>query len=285
MNKIHSAQLILLNIGHAIHYADWNYKNVKSPFTRIYLVKEGSARLHLPGDRKQDLKPNYLYMVPPFTLHSYECDSYFSLYYIHIYDNQKSSYFVLEDLMYPVEINSKPIDKLLVERLFAINPNCALNNYDPTKYDNTSYLINKINQQIHKQTHELLETRGIIYQLLSRFMAYSTDKYDIVDNRIFQVVKYIRKNINQDISIADLLDICCLSKDHFIRLFKKDMNATPTQYINEKKMERAQLMLLSSNKSIKDIAYELSFVNVYYFNRLFKKTTGLTPSEYRLNPD
>ena len=39
---------ILLNIGYAIHQGDWNYKHVNSPFARIYLVKEGTAKLHLP---------------------------------------------------------------------------------------------------------------------------------------------------------------------------------------------------------------------------------------------
>lgn len=281
MNEIYSMQLILLNIGYAIHNADWNYKNVRSPFARIYLVKEGSARLHLPGNRIQDLRPNHLYMIPPFTMHSYECTNHFTLYYIHIYDNQKSDYSILEDLMYPVEIKAKNIDELLVERLFTINPDSALNHNDPKKYDNTTNLIKTINNQTNRATHELLETNGILFQLLSHFMVYSKDKYDIVDNRILRVVKYIRNNIHKDISIEELKDMCCLSKDHFIRLFKNDLQETPTQYIIQRKIERAQLMLITSDLLIKDIAYELSFENVSYFNRLFKKATGLTPSDYR----
>ena len=112
-------------------------------------------------------------------------------------------------------------------------------------------------------------------------MVYSKDKYDIVDNRILRVVKYIRNNIHKDISIEELKDMCCLSKDHFIRLFKNDLQETPTQYIIQRKIERAQLMLITSDLLIKDIAYELSFENISYFNRLFKKATGLTPSDYR----
>ena len=281
MNEIYSMQLILLNIGYAIHIADWNYKNVRSPFARIYLVKEGSARLHLPGNRIQDLRPNHLYMIPPFTMHSCECTNHFTLYYIHIYDNQKSDYSILEDLMYPVEIKAKNIDELLVERLFTINPDSALNHNDPKKYDNTTNLIKTINNQTNRATHELLETNGILFQLLSHFMVYSKDKYDIVDNRILRVVKYIRNNIHKDISIEELKDMCCLSKDHFIRLFKNDLQETPTQYIIQRKIERAQLMLITSDLLIKDIAYELSFENLSYFNRLFKKATGLTPSDYR----
>lgn len=282
MNEIDSLQLILLNIGYAVHQADWNYKNVKSPFARIYLVKEGSARLHLPNKRIQVLEPNHLYMIPPFTLHSYECNDYFVLYYMHIYENQTTSYCVLEDLMYPVEISATTIDQLLVERLYKINPDSALNHYDPLKYDNTSHLISSINYQTHKPNYAMLETKGILFQLLTRFMVHSRNKYDVVDDRILQVIRHIRKNIDKQISIEELLDICCLSKDHFIRLFKMDMHVTPIQYIIQKKIERAQLMLLTSNQSIKDIAYDLSFENVNYFNRLFKRTTGLTPSNYRL---
>lgn len=55
---------ILLNIGYAIHHGDWNYQRISSPFARIYLVKEGTAKLHLP-DKVQILLPNHLYIIPP----------------------------------------------------------------------------------------------------------------------------------------------------------------------------------------------------------------------------
>lgn len=281
MIDIDLLQLILLNIGYAVHKADWNYKNVKSPFARIYLVKEGSAKIHLANDRVQELKPEFLYMVPPFTLHSYECNDYFTLYYIHIYENQISGISVLEDLMYPVEINASEIDVLLVERLFNINPDISLTHYDPLIYDDTQHLINSINYQSNKPLYALLETRGILYQLLTRFLMLSKNKYEIVDDRVLKAIRYIRKNIDKQITVDELVDICCLSKDHFIRIFKKDMHTTPIKYINQKKIERAQLLLITGNKPVKDIAYDLSFENVYYFNRLFKRIIGMTPSEYR----
>ncbi|HCC51042.1 MAG TPA: AraC family transcriptional regulator, partial [Porphyromonadaceae bacterium] len=82
MKDRETTDLILLNIGYAVHRADWNYKNVNSPFARIYLVKEGHAKLHIQGI-VQNLTPGHLYIIPPFTLHSYECDDYYTLYYIH----------------------------------------------------------------------------------------------------------------------------------------------------------------------------------------------------------
>ena len=40
---------LVLNVGLAVHNADWNWKNVNSPFTRLYYVTEGSAQIELPG--------------------------------------------------------------------------------------------------------------------------------------------------------------------------------------------------------------------------------------------
>ena len=109
---------ILLNIGYAIHHGDWNYQRISSPFARIYLVKEGTAKLHLP-DKVQILLPNHLYIIPPFTSHSYECNGHF-LYYIHIYEPQQVVKRILEDFIYPTEIDASASDAYLVERLMEI---------------------------------------------------------------------------------------------------------------------------------------------------------------------
>ena len=95
---------VLLNVGYAVHQGDWNYQRVSSPFARIYLVKEGTAKLHLLG-KVQTLFPRYLYMIPPFTFHSYECDGHFSLYYIHVYELPQTVRRILEDYIFPIEIN------------------------------------------------------------------------------------------------------------------------------------------------------------------------------------
>lgn len=70
-------------------------------------------------------------------------------------------------------------------------------------------------------------------------------------------------------------------KDHFIRLFKKETGITPLKYINQKKIEKAQLILITDETPVKNVAFSLSYGDYSYFNRLFKKTTRLTPQEYR----
>ena len=86
--SIDQLHLLVLNVGLAIHNADWNWQNISSPFTRLYYVTEGSAYIQLPTG-KQELKPHHLYLIPAFTTHSYVCNSHFVHYYLHIYEDHR----------------------------------------------------------------------------------------------------------------------------------------------------------------------------------------------------
>jgi AraC-like DNA-binding protein len=275
-------QLILLNIGYSVHHADWNWKGISSSFTRIYYVKEGHAKIHF-RHQTQELKQHCLYMIPPFTLHEYECNEYFSHFYIHIYENEKGKSSVLEEFVFPTEIQAESLDLQLVNRLLEINPNRELKQYDPKTYDNQSTLLRNMAEESQQADYSILETKGILSQLVSRFLKYATPKTESQDKRIQTALKYIRKNIDSQININTLSELCSLSDDHFIRLFKKEMNCTPIQYINQKKIEKAQLMLVVEKLPIKEIAYSLSFENISYFNRVFKQMTKLTPTQYAGN--
>ena len=55
----------------------------------------------------------------------------------------------------------------------------------------------------------------------------------------------------------------------------------PLQYINQKKIEKAQLILITEDIPVKNIAYLLAYEDHSYFNRLFKKITDVTPQQYR----
>lgn len=278
--SIDQLHLLILNVGLAIHNADWNWRNVNSPFTRLYYVTEGAARILLPTGI-QELKPDHLYLVPSFTTHSYLCDTHFVHYYLHIYEDHQSESSILEDFSFPTEIPAGDLELPLIKRLCGINPTMQLPQSDPTSYDNNPTLIKNIIKNKQRTFCDKVESRGIVYQLMARFLKDAQPKTEINDDRIQKVLSYIRKNIYKTIDIDSLAAISCLSKDHFIRLFKKEINNTPLQYINQKKIEKAQLILITDSMPIKNISYLLAYEDHSYFNRLFKKLTGVTPQQYR----
>lgn len=284
MNAKDSRQFILLNAGIAEHHSDWNWDNVSSPFARLYMVREGEATVHMPNGA-QKVVPGYIYLIPPFTLHRYECDGYFSLYYFHIYENLSTPRRVLEEYNFPFGIEARELESMLIQRLLEINPNRELHKYDPSSYDNNDSLQSHLKKNLEMPYPASMETDGIINILISRFVASYSKKQDISDSRISKAVSYIRKNIDNEITIEELSSYCYMSKDHFIRLFKKEVGTTPLQYINLRKIEKAQLLLISTEFPVKNIAQALSFSNLSNFNRLFRQTTGTTPIRYRNRSD
>ena len=88
-------------------------------------------------------------------------------------------------------------------------------------------------------------------------------------------------NISYQLNVEELSDIAHVTKPYFIKLFKHEFGISPIQYINGKKVERAQLLLFTTNMTIKEVAYTLGFSDQNYFIRMFRKLTGTTPQEYR----
>jgi len=271
---------LVLNVGLAVHNADWNWKNVNSPFTRLYYVTEGSAQIELP-DGIYTLSPKHMYFIPAFTIHTNICKSNFVHYYLHIYEDHYSDNDWLDHWKFPVEIEATDLDLALFKRLCEINPHMTLQKSDPTTYDNNPTLMQNLIKNRQRAFCDKVESRGVVFQLLSRFFKQGQSKIEMEDNRIAKTVLYIRKHLNEAIELEKLAEISCLSKDHFIRLFKKELGTTPLQYINQKKIEKAQLLLITEELAVKEIAFQLAFEDYSYFNRLFKKITGVTPQEYR----
>jgi len=134
--------------------------------------------------------------------------------------------------------------------------------------------------QKHHPASEL-ESSGILRQLMARFLQEAHLNHHEIDERIREVVNYIHHHIQQPIPIDTLAELCHLSKDHFIRLFRREMHITPVRYINRKKIESAQLRLIIGNEPIAETSYYFGFETISYFNRTFKKETGMSPGEYK----
>ena len=279
IDKLH---LLTLNVGLANHYADWNWKNVRSPFARLYYVTEGEAKIEMPSG-VYTLTPHHLYFIPAYTRHSCICDAHFSHYYVHIYEDLHSESSVLEQWDYPVEVKANTNDLELMKRLCYINPFLKLQQSDPDVYDNHQTLISNIELNQRRPFCDKVESRGILYILMSRFLKYAKPKVDVRDDRIQMSLTYIRKHIGSKLDIDQLAANACMSKDHFIRVFKHETGETPNAFITKRKLEKAELTLVTTNLPVNRVADMLGYNDYSYFNRIFKKNSGMTPQQYRKN--
>ncbi|MGJ1211093.1 helix-turn-helix transcriptional regulator [Sphingobacterium multivorum] len=279
-NEKNKLDFTLLNIGYAEHQADWNFKDIKSPFARIHYVSEGEAAI-IANDEVIKLRPGHLYLTPAYVHHSYDCSDKLSLYYIHIYENPEIRSSIFDRYTFPKEIKSDQLLKTVIQHLYALNPGRELKIYDPKSYDNSIELMKNMALQTASPFARASENQAIIHLLMSRFLSEATNKIPQVEKRLLRVLDYIDENIHHPISIEQLANQIFISKDHLIRLFKKHINTTPVNYINQKKIEKAQLMMLVDEDNIQQLCFRLGFENISYFNRLFKKLTGETPMSYK----
>lgn len=96
-----------------------------------------------------------------------------------------------------------------------------------------------------------------------------------------KVIQYINTNISKKLSLEELADISCFSRTYFSVLFKELNGVSPWDYINIKRVELAKSMLRNSSQTVLYISSECGFSNLSNFNRIFKKVTGTTPTEFR----
>ena len=272
--------LMLLNVGRAQHNADWNWKDVSSPFIRIYYVLEGEAAIHL-AEHNIRLLPRHLYFIPAYTVHSYECHGLFVHYYLHVYEGFKNEMNLQEVYELPIEVEGSEVAAQLFEHLCNRLPEARLPHSDPNSYDTSAQTSDYVQRYRDMALWEKMELRGAMLMIMSHFIRQAKPRVWTQDERMKRVLEYVHSHISDSINIEQLADVACITKPYFIRLFKHEFGFPPVQYINRKKVERAQLLLFTTDKAVKEVAFILGFSDQNYFIRLFHKLTGITPQEYR----
>ena len=95
---------------------------------------------------------------------------------------------------------------------------------------------------------------------------------------------YMDHYYDQNISLEQLARLYYINDKYIGRLFKRQVGATFHEYLNEVRLKHAAILLQSSDKSIAQIALDVGFQNIPYFNRVFVKKYKITPSQYRKRP-
>ncbi len=102
-----------------------------------------------------------------------------------------------------------------------------------------------------------------------------------ITDKLKLVLQFIQDHYQRTVTVQELADLCHFSEYHFMRFFKRHMNMTCIEYMNQYRLEMASRQLAGTELPITSIALESGFNNISYFNRVFKKKFGVTPKEYR----
>lgn len=101
------------------------------------------------------------------------------------------------------------------------------------------------------------------------------------DIRIKQVVEFVGKNLDRNISLQNLAQKYNLCYSYLSKLFKEEVGICFSKYLIQARIKKAKEFLRNNSMSIKQISYSIGYKYVPNFNHDFKRITGLSPSEYR----
>ncbi len=107
----------------------------------------------------------------------------------------------------------------------------------------------------------------------------SDDNKNLIADR---AISYIDEHYSEDITLDELASLSGVSAQYFCRVFRSSTGMRPIEYINNKRVSEAKLLLVSRDMQISDIAFKVGFRDNNYFGIVFRRATGISPREFRL---
>ncbi|MED4600736.1 response regulator [Paenibacillus validus] len=100
-------------------------------------------------------------------------------------------------------------------------------------------------------------------------------------NVMFEIAKYIRNHYHQDITLQEIANHFYLSREYISRKFKQEFGENLSDYLSGIRIDKAKLLLLNPHLRIAQVAAMVGYEDEKYFSKVFKKTVGVSPNEYR----
>ncbi|MHC4882405.1 MAG: AraC family transcriptional regulator [Planctomycetota bacterium] len=278
--------ITILNIELFTVRTEWNYDNVSNPYSRLYYITEGYGRIR-HHDREYDLVPGHLYLIPCYTTVDMFCPESFTHYYVHFTSRLQTGLdiFSILECNYQASISGTLVNHSMFDRLLELNPHKKLIEYNANKPIYQQVLERTLGLDQDKSPANIFETNAIMRLLFSAF--FSDDSHPKVFNtlhglkRFEKVLTYVQDHIDHPMTIPQLAKIANLNPTYFSNLFSKLIGTPPLQYINKRRIEKAQELLLGTDETLYEIAHQIGLNDEYYFSRLFKKQVGISPDHYR----
>ena len=274
----------LLHVDYVKLNHNWNYNNVISPYYRLYYIDDGTGFISDSTDRLT-LEPGNLYLIPSFTICNLNCDAYLSQYFIQFFEESPDGISLFNNNRSVMKMPASEIDVMLIKRLLHSNPGRGINRSDnPKVYEKEAYYKEYQSLNNEMKTHLKFENQGILLQLISRFLSskdFKINNSQSVPSKILNTMSYVQLHLDENLTVAQLAKRVNQNQDYFSKQFLIHTGQRPLNYIHEKKIERAQYLIATTDNTFLEIAMNTGFSNLPHFSKIFKQIVSLTPGEYR----
>lgn len=138
-----------------------------------------------------------------------------------------------------------------------------------------------LEEQLHELMRLLLRVRHCTLKEALALDAVRAPTREELYRRLVRARDYISACFNQPLTLREMANVACLSPNHLLRCFRRAFGETPHQFLTARRLEYARRMLADPNLSVTDICFSAGFESLSSFSRLFRRHTGVSPSEYR----
>jgi len=274
----------LLHVDYVKLNHNWNFNNVISPYYRLYYIDDGTGFIS-DSTVRLTLEPGNLYLIPSFTICNLNCNTYLSQYFIQFFEESPDGISLFNNNRNVMKLSATEIDIMLIKRLFSSNPGRGINrSNNPKVYEKEVYYKEYQALNNEMKTHQKFENQGIILQLISRFLSskdFKTNSSQSAPSKILDTMSYVQLHLGENLTVAQLAKRVNQNQDYFSKQFLIHTGKRPLNYIHEKKIERAQHLIATTNTTFLEIAMDTGFSNLPHFSKIFKQIVSLTPGEYR----
>ena len=152
----------------------------------------------------------------------------------------------------------------------------------PVSYDYVNYKLLSLFEDVVNTKEECLKM-SYTYRLLSHYIQNFPSSTNSFIHRTYtqEAIAFINGNLRLPITGQIIADYLGISRAHLYRRFTKEVGMTINEYICSTRLGHACHLLATTNLPIKTVATSVGFANPTYFNEVFHKQKGMTPSEYR----
>jgi len=243
------------------YFFNWNNGRVLQEFQILYITG-GGGELETK-DGKFVLKTGSVFIIRPGVWHRYK-------------PNRKTGW-----KEYYIGFDSVVADQFLNHPIFSENQP-VLNPGVRAELIDTYY---KIFDLVHEEQPGFQQiASGMIVKLLGYLISFEKQR-EFRGKHVASVIEdarfKIRQNVEASLDMEHMAAEYNIGYSYFRKMFKSYTGVSPHKYHLELKLIRAKELLLATDKSIKEISYDLGFQSIHYFSRLFKNKVGKSPSEFR----